>query len=245
VAGPALYLDGGLAFVNDTPSFAGFTVQFYTGALGGHIGAHQKCNAEFPGAVMCTLSDFDRANPYVAPSPSGAWISSDRTASGVHAQNSCSNGGAWNNGTTDTGTNLNALGVFGSQVACTNLKPIACCRVPMPVVFRGFTSATFTGAHGGAIGANQKCNAEFPGSSLCTIPEFDRANSYVTPPPASGAWIDSSRTSTGNRPQNSCSNGGAWNNGVNDTGTNLNALGVFGSQVACTNVKPLACCQLR
>jgi hypothetical protein len=76
-----------------------------------------------------TISDFDRANPLVAPPSSGAWISSDRTSTGVQAQNSGSGGGAsWNNGVNDTGTNLNALGVSGNQVACTNQKPLACCQ---------------------------------------------------------------------------------------------------------------------
>jgi hypothetical protein len=244
--GPALVLDGGLAFPNDTPSFAGFTSLTSNGNLGGHIGANAKCNAEFPGAVLCTLSDFDRSNPLSAPPASGAWIDSDRSSSGNRAQNSCSSGGvSWNNGVNDTGTNLNAAGVFTSQVACSQVKPIACCRVPTASVFRGYTALTFTGAQGGHIGANAKCNAEFPGSYLCTLADFDKANPLVAPGGV-GVWIDSNRSANGNRTQNSCSAGGvSWNNGVNDTGTNLNALGVFTAQVACTNVKPIACCSSR
>ena len=246
--GPALFLDGGLAFVNDQPSFAGFTTMTYTGSIGGHIGANQKCNAEFAGSVFCTVSDFDRSN-YVAPPPaSGAWIDTDRQASGQRTQNSCtSTSASWTLGTVnDTGTNLNALGVFSGQLACTQVKPLACCRVPSPVVFRGYTAATFNGAIGGHVGANAKCAAEFPGSFFCTVSDFDKANPMALPP-AAGAWIDTNRGTTGTRTQNSCTSASAsWNLGTTlDTGTNLSAAGVFAGQLACNQVKPLACCQYR
>ena len=99
---------------------------------------------------------------------------------------------------------------------------------------------------GGTIGVNAKCATEFPGSSFCTVSDFDKANPLQLPP-ASGAWIDSNRTATGMRTQNSCSSGGSsWNLGTSaDTGTNLIAGGVFAGQVACNQVKPIACCQLR
>jgi hypothetical protein len=131
-------------------------------------------------------------------------------------------------------------------VQCNQIKPLACCRVPSAVIFRGFTSATFTGSVGGTIGANAKCAFEFPGSSFCTIADFDKANP-LAPPPASGAWIDSNRGASGTRTQNSCSTGGAsWNLGTTgDTGTNLTAFGTFTGQVQCNQIKPLACCQSR
>ena len=243
--GSGYFLDGGLAFVNDAPSFAGFTSMTYTGSLGGVVGANAKCAAEFAGASFCTLSDFDRSNPSIAPS-SGAWIDSDRQTSGARTTNSCSSSGSWNLGTTgDTGTNLNTLGVFTGQVLCNGLRPLACCRVASAVVFRGYTTATFTGALGGAVGATAKCAAEYPGSFFCTVAEFDKANPTVTPG-ASGAWIDSSRNTSGTRLQNSCSSGGAWNLGTTgDTGTNLNAVGTFTGQTLCNQLKPLACCQYR
>jgi hypothetical protein len=246
--GPALYLDGGLAFVNSAPTFAGYTTATYTGSLGGDIGANARCNAQYPGSSFCTVSEFDRSNPVTPPSSAGAWLDSDRQASGQRTQNSCSaGGGSWNLGTTgDTGTNLNALGVFASQVSCDGVKPLACCRVPSAVVFRGYTTATFTGSVGGTIGANARCAAEYPGSYFCTVSDFDLSNPTIAPP-ASGAWIDSNRSASGTRTQNSCSaSGGSWNLGTTgDTGTNLNALGVFVSQVTCNQVKPLACCQAR
>ena len=246
--GPALYLDGGLAFLNDTPSFAGFTAATYTGNLGADVGANAKCNAEFAGSVLCTVSDFDRSNYVAPPSALGAWIDSDRQASGQRTQNSCSSGGtSWTLGTTgDTGTNLNAFGVPTGQVACNAIKPLACCRVPSAVIFRGFTAAVFTGSIGGHLGANAKCAAEYPGSFFCTLSDFDKANP-LAPPPASGAWIDSNRGATGTRTQNSCSSGGtSWTLGTTgDTGTNLNAFGVATGQLACNAIKPLACCQYR
>ncbi|MDP3501513.1 MAG: hypothetical protein Q8S33_14305 [Myxococcales bacterium] len=240
VPGAALYLDGGLAFPNDTPSFAGFTSLAYTGAFGGVIGANQKCAAEFPGASFCTIADFDRSNPLVPPGPAGAWIDSDRATSGARSRSSC---GYWSVGTNaDNGTNLTSLGVFTGQVSCNNVKPLACCRAPTNSVFRGFTAGVTTGSLGGVIGANQRCNAEFPGASFCTIADFDRANPVVTPS-ASGAWIDSDRAVSGARSRSSCGN---WSVGTNaDNGTNLTALGVFTGQVSCNNLKPIACCQAR
>ena len=194
------------------------------------------------------MSDFDRANPLTTPGASCAWIDSERAPSGQRTQNSCSSGSlSWNLGTSaDTGTNLTAFGVASGQVACNQVKPLACCRVPSAIVFRGFTTATFNGSMGGTIGVNAKCATEFPGSSFCTVSDFDKANPLQLPG-ASGAWIDSNRTATGMRTQNSCSSGGSsWNLGTSaDTGTNLIAGGVFAGQVACNQVKPIACCQLR
>jgi hypothetical protein len=248
VPGPALYLDGGLAFPNDTPSFAGFTAGTYTGSIGGDVGANVKCNAEYPGSVLCTVSDFDRSNPLALPPASGAWIDSDRSATGQRTQNSCSvSGVSWTLGTTgDTGTNLNAFGVPAGQLACNLIKPLACCRVPSTVLFRGFTAATFTGSMGGTIGVNAKCAAEFPGSVFCTVSDFDKANPLVLPP-ASGAWIDSNRAASGARTQNSCSVGGvSWTLGTTgDTGTNLTSFGVPAGQLPCNQIKPVACCQSR
>ncbi|MBE2252188.1 MAG: collagen-like protein [Myxococcus sp.] len=238
--GPALYLDGGLAFPNDTPTFAGFTSATYTGSLDGVVGANQKCHAEFPGSALCTIADFDRSNPLVAPTALGAWIDSDRATSGARNRSSC---GGWTIGTTaDYGTNLNATGVFVGQVYCNNIKPLACCRAPTSSVFRGFTSALRTGNLGGVIGANQLCHSEFPGSSLCTIADYDRANPLVAPG-GTGAWIDSDRAVSGARSRSSCGN---WTVGTTaDYGTNLNQHGFFTGQVYCNASKPVACCQSR
>ena len=118
--------------------------------------------------------------------------------------------------------------------------------MPTRVLFRGFTSLTFTGGLGGAVGANQKCNAEFNGSSFCTLADFDLANAIEAPPPATGAWIDSARSTSGARNSSSCYSSGAWTNGTaTDTGTNLNTTGSFTGQVSCALAKPLACCQAR
>jgi hypothetical protein len=224
----------------------GFTAATFTGALGGVVGANQKCNQEYPGSAFCTLSDFDRSNYTGSVPATGAWIDSDRAASGARATGSCSSAGTWNLGTSgDTGTNLNALGAFTGQVGCQSVKPLACCRVPTNAIFRGFTTATYTGALGGTVGANAKCAAEYPGSFFCTLADYDRANPIVAPG-ATGAWIDSNRTATGARATGSCSSGGTWNLGTTgDTGTNLNAIGAFTGQVSCNLSRVLACCQWR
>lgn len=63
-------------------------------------------------------------------------------------------------------------------------------------VFAGFTSTTTNGAVGGREQMHATCAAQIPGSHLCHIAEYNLATS-ATPPPANGAWIDSSAGTDG------------------------------------------------
>ncbi len=243
--GQVLYLDGGVVLSpGGGPEFAGFTSMTYSGLLGGYPGAHAKCSAEFPGAFLCTVSDYDDANSPVAPGGTGAWIDYNRTTSGQRDHSSCANNAAWNWGTTGTtGRSLNAIG-YPTTAYCNELKPLACCRQVSRIVFRGYTAATYNGLLGGYPGANAKCSAEFPGSFLCTTAEYDLGNSPVAPG-AAGAWSDYNRTTTGQRDHSSCANNGAWNWGITGTtGRSMNALG-YPTTANCSDVKPLACCSKR
>jgi len=57
--------------------------------------------------------------------------------------------------------------------------------------FAGFTAATTNGAAGGRDAMHARCAAEFAGSHLCHISEYQLTNSPTTVP-ATGAWIDPS-----------------------------------------------------
>ncbi len=248
-SGAVLYLDGGVVVVSQAPiEFVGFTATSYTGNLGGYPGANQKCAAEFSNSYFCTLPDYDAANStLVPPSATGAWIDFARITSGARANNSCTNNAAWTSNSASTyGANLNATGGYAGTVVCAASKPLACCRGgTSPVLFRGFTSATFDGNLGGYPGAATKCQAQFAGSHLCTIADFDRSNGTVVPPSA-GAWIDFDRSVSGSRSNNSCSNGSAWTSNSSSTyGANLNVTGGYAGTVVCSTPKHLACCQNR
>ena len=54
----------------------------------------------------------------------------------------------------------------------------------------GVTSQTYTGDLGGPWGATGKCDAEFPGSRMCTLAEARRTPAPVVAIPDEGAWTD-------------------------------------------------------
>ncbi len=238
--GAGYFVDGGVARA-DFIGFAGFTVNTYTGNLGGNAGANQKCNAEFPDSFLCTYSDYARSESAVTPN--GAWIDSERNSTGTRGNANCyvSGSGGWVNSASDTGYTLNAFGGITSG-SCTVARPLSCCRKARSVIFRGFTMATYTGNLGGNSGSNAKCHAEYPGSFLCTYSDYARSETSSTP--GTPAWIDSERNSTGTRGNANCyiSGSGGWVNSASDTGYTLNALGGITSGT-CTAARPLACCQ--
>jgi len=260
-AGAVLFLDGGaVVSLGDFVEFAGFTNATFTGDLGGLPGANAKCANEFAGASLCTRADYDLSNTTVPAPASGAWIDYSRGTDGARSNGSCYYGGTnepWSFG----GAYSNSSGQQGSMVTsygrhtialCSTVKPLACCRAPSKLVFRGFTNATYTGDLGGLPGANAKCASAFPGASLCTRADYDLSNTAVAAP-ASGAWIDYSRATDGTRSNGSCYFGGTnepWSFG----GTYSNSSGQQGSMVTsfgrhtialCSTSKPLACCSRR
>jgi hypothetical protein len=111
-------------------TFRGYTTAQYTGNLGGQVGANQKCSMEFPGSYFCTFADYDLTNPTVAPGGVGAWIDADRAASGARNINECpSSLGAWSTSSSSYyGSNLTSNGSFYTTLACSGMKPLACCQ---------------------------------------------------------------------------------------------------------------------
>ena len=249
--GAVLYLDGGVVLAGGASpiQFAGFTTALYTGNLGGQVGANQKCQAEFSGSYFCTVADFDSTESTVAPPTSaGTWIDYDRSVAGARSISSCASGlGAWTTASSSSsGANLTQAGSFYSSTNCANSKPLACCRGGAArVAFRGYTATVYTGVLGGQMGANQKCQAEYPGSYFCTVADFDSTNGVVYPPTAAGTWIDYDRSVAGARSISSCASGlGAWTTASSSSsGSNLTQMASFYSSTNCANSKPLACCQ--
>jgi len=261
--GSVLYFDGGTVVVaGDFVEFAGFTTATFTGDLGGYPGANSKCAAEFPGASLCTRSDFDLANTTAAPPASGVWIDASRGTDGSRSNTSCNYSVGNNEPWTYGGTFTSSSGQQGwtttsygrhTTAVCNLIKPLACCRAPARLIFRGFTVATFTGDLGGYPGANAKCSSEFPGSSLCTRADYDLANTTAAPP-ASGAWIDAARSSDGTRSNTSCNYSVGNSEPWSYSGTFTSSSGQQGWMVTpygrhttavCNLVKPLACCSRR
>ncbi len=105
--------------------------------------------------------------------------------------------------------------------------------------FIGFTSATYDANLGGVFGANAKCRAQYPGSQFCTSTDYRAAElDSSTVPPGTGAWVDSSRDSAGQRQSGSCS---SWTSATSSsTGTTMNATGSWSEY--CSTTRSIACC---
>lgn len=120
------------------------------------------------------------------------------------------------------------------------------------VEFAGFTSAAYNGNLGGFMGANQKCDLEFPGSYFCQGAEYDLANTSAQPP-VNGAWIDVQVDTNGRRSTSACrfdSGNLAW------TSSDATSAAVYSQGAVtrgpgtttnyyCNVVRPLSCCRRR
>ncbi len=251
--GQVLYVDGGTV-ATDWESFAGFTPAAYTGNLGGYAGANQKCDAAFPGSYFCSSDEFYRADSALSPPADGAWVDYSRNANGTRSGNACYlsglQAGSWMQGaSSDYGPFVNAAGYVYNGSNCDQVKPVACCRSAVQVVLRGFTAASFTGNLGGYVGANQKCQVDYPGSFFCTATDYYRSNANASPPPT-GAWLDYGRAENGQRSGNACyksgTQAGPWMEGTgSDYGPFVNASGYVYNGSNCDQLKPLACCENR
>lgn len=263
---------GGMVTGELASQFAGFTTTAYDGGAGGREVMHARCAAAFPSAHLCHESEYIMANSATVIPPGGAWID---PSGGVEASSSGSfpvhgtghprlglyggpnntNCAAWN---ATTGTLGYALTVAGSsQVQCTTSHVLACCTTPYAEGFRGFTGQAVTGARpGGRAEMNQLCGAQFSGSHLCHVAEYERAHATV-PPPAAGVWIDSSaylRTQGDSFPDNYAAtaemgryaaanqlNCTAWTQaGIGALGYSYSASGL--AQGQCSVAHALACC---
>lgn len=267
-AGPA----GGL-FGEDAAIFAGFTSSTAIGAIGSREQMHARCAAEFPGAHLCHVAEYNLASSATSPPAAGAWIdtsagtdggfedygANDSVASstsgryaGRHPYNNCL---SWTTTAQSSGLALEPGGVFWHD--CAEQLQLACCSSPYRERFRGFTSATVTGAAGGRAAMHARCGAEFPRAHLCHAAEYQRANPTI-PPPTSGAWIDASgfalRDQGSLDTSTASANAGRWTaraiyeNCTNwmDASSQLAGTTVkpgLTTSASCATARPLACCE--
>lgn len=258
---------GGL-FGSELGVFVGFTSMVSNGNLGGRVGAHAMCQAQFgANAWFCHATEYVNSAAQGAP-VGGAWIDwsaaqngASVTAGGLSAGRSGTGNNSCTGWTSTSGSHLivsvNGELLSGSVgVDCTQQRPVACCAGARPTRVRGPTTATYTGNLGGRVGANVKCQLEFGAAAhFCHASEYLRAASSLQFPVA-GAWMDwsaspvdgsaitagitgASRSATGN---NSCTGWTATSGShliVSRTGELLS--GSVG--VDCTQARPIACCE--
>lgn len=251
-AGPALFLDGGVASTGypgdpaDGVVVVGFTALKFSGNLGGLLGGNQRCDAEFPGAHLCLDREYAVAGSSIAIPTGGAWIDvGDSTLPLVRDRDwTASDCSQWTDATTGNyGQLLNTSGQALASNTCQTARSLACCRAPTRY-FRGFTSSSFTGNLGGVAGANQKCNAAFPGAHFCLDREYFSSGSALTVP-ASGAWVDLGDTSKASvrdryRTGSDCA---AWTDATTGNfGRVITTVGGFATPNTCQLTRPLACC---
>ena len=213
-AGPA----GNGAYSEDVAAFAGFTATLSTGNGGGRDGMHARCAAEFAGAHLCHISEYQLTNSATTVPASGAWIdpsiipyalSSDsdltfESAPGFGREDFSYTCASWTSSATSGTWSSSFLRPDGSvQATSSNTSPappgcdvpraLACCNGAPKVQFAGFTAIHPDGAGvgNGRPGMHAACAAEFSGSHMCHIAEYLRTGSG-TPVPAIGAWIDPS-----------------------------------------------------
>jgi hypothetical protein len=243
---------------------------------------HARCAQEFAGAHLCHIGELNLSHSATVPPVNGAWLDtsggisnstgdiniSDGVASlevgryiGSNYAWNCSNwtAAATTSGSTTYGETITRSGPL-TQV-CTATKPLACCTTPYEERFRGYTTQAVTGVRpGGRFEMHQLCGAQFAGSHMCHIAEYNRAHP-TSPPPAGGAWIDTAgyidsfgeitdqvaplmvgRYAGANYAWN-CSGwtSAATTSGSTTYGETITSTG--GLTQVCTGTRPVACCQ--
>jgi Collagen triple helix repeat (20 copies) len=262
--------------------FAGFSTTPVSGVAGGREKLHAQCAAAFAGSHLCHISEYQLASSATIPPAAGAWID-DSGGVGLFAGNTtavsdlasvdlgrytstdgdinCDNWtAATSEGTATTGFLLTSAGAITST-ACTTTHVLACCATPFLEKFRGYTTATTTGALGGRAQMHAMCGAQFAGSHLCHTAELYRTQT-ASAPPVAGAWLDGSGYArnagetrvtsdiasshmgryTGRDDQINCD---SWTATVSEgSPTQGEIVTVAGpTSAACTTAHPLACCQ--
>ncbi len=174
----------------------------------------------------------------------GAWIDNNRYSDGTRYQSNCAGPGPWSQAASNAvGMIVDSNGSLITSQPCNVARPLACCIEPHTAQFAGYTPTSFTGSLGGWVGANAKCNAAFAGSSLCTIVDYNRADTNQAAP-ASGAWVDNNRYSDGTRYQSNCAATSPWTQAVSTAvGMIVNAQGMLLTSQPCNASRPLACCR--
>ena len=275
VAGPRG--PAGSLFGEDAAAFAGFTATPIAGGIGSREQMHATCAVAFAGSHLCHVAEYELANSASPVPVGGAWIDSSGAVDGSFAEAAVvdelasrasgrytgrllyGNCESWtaSDGAAE-GLVLETGGAF--LAACSETHVLACCTTPYLERFRGFTSAMTTGAAGGRARMHASCGAEFPGSHLCHVAEYERATPTTTPP-AGGAWLDASgfataagaptETSLAARDLGRWTGRAALGSGINcqnwtDADPTLDGLAVEPGGAftrTCATPRPLACCE--
>ncbi|MBL0220882.1 MAG: collagen-like protein [Myxococcales bacterium] len=271
---------GGAVTGEAAAQFAGFTSTTYTGVAGGREVMHARCAAAFTGSHLCHVAEYQLANAATVPPASGAWIDMSGGVEGYNANVTVSNevastdlgryAGQLYTGNCDNWTTATSSGstTFGetinpatpTAVVCTSSHALACCSTPYVEGFRGFTTASVTGVRpGGRAEMHQLCGAQFAGSHMCHVAEYQRATPTVSPP-AAGAWLDmSGYLRSGSSVSNEVASqhmgryAGQLYTGNCDNWTAATSSGstTFGETITqagptasvCTSARPIACCE--
>jgi hypothetical protein len=271
---------GGAVTGEAAAQFAGFTSTTYTGVAGGREVMHARCAAAFTGSHLCHVAEYHLANTATIPPASGAWLDMSGGIDGFNANVTVSNElgsvnlGRWTSQSYSGNCNNWTAAIDGSTstfgetinptthttVLCTTSHALACCSTPYVEGFRGFTTATVSGVHsGGRAEMHQLCGAQFAGSHMCHIAEYQRATPTVSPP-ASGAWLDMSgylRSSGSVTNEIATLHAGRWasksysGNCDNWTAAIDGSTSTFGETITatghttqlCTGTRPIACCE--
>ena len=123
--------------------FRGFTTATITGNGGGRALMHARCGAEFPGAHLCHVAEYERAASTVSPPPAGAWIDASGFATpsggeietrvaapglgrwtGRHPYDNCEN---WTSAAGASAGFTVKPGLVTSN-SCATVRPLACCE---------------------------------------------------------------------------------------------------------------------
>ncbi len=262
--------------------FAGYTTTPISGVAGGREKLHAACAAAFTGAHLCHLAEYYLASSATTPPTSGAWIDASGGVDGNSAQvgvennlanvdlgrysgvldfHNCDNWSAATSGSTTTfGDVITPAG--WNEAVCTSTHVLACCSTPFLEKFRGFTTATTSGVlAGGRAQMHALCGAQYAGSHLCHLAEYERAQ-VTTTPPSAGAWIDASgymQSTGGGTVENDVATSHIgrfaglldFHNCDNWTAASSGSTTTFGdvvtptgwNEAACTTQHALACCQ--
>jgi hypothetical protein len=241
---------------------------------------HARCAAAFTGSHLCHVAEYQLANSATVPPAAGAWLDMSGGIDGFNGNatvsnevanpdlgrytgqlylGNCDNWTAAVDGSAPTSGETVKPFVATSQ-ACTTSHVLACCSTPYVETFRGFTSTSVTGVRpGGRAEMHQLCGAQFAGSHMCHVGEYQRATPTASPP-AGGAWLDmtgflrqSSSVSneiasnhlgryTGQLYQGNCDN---WSTAIDGSaptsGETITTAGV--TSAPCTTSRPVACCE--
>ncbi len=256
--------------------FAGFTPAPIAADLGREQ-MHASCDAAFGGSHLCHVAEYHLATSATPVPAAGAWVDSSGATDGSFSGavvveeiasreagrytgrllfGNCDN---WSTTSSSLGLVLKPGGAFGES--CGVPRVLACCATPYRERFRGFTTATTTGAAGGRAQMHLQCAQQFPGSHLCHVAEYHRAAPSITPP-APGAWIDPSgfATASGGVVETRLASirVGRWTAraviGPSHNCQNWTELGAEGQQgltvqpggsfnASCSIARPLACCE--